>query len=428
MPTSPLFPSASGSREASTSNHAGHVALTIGFGRAFSWELSAITVWSFDRAVVATATVPTTLVVLTDDPSVLGPHRAAVPRLVVQQFNLTSLRSAWRIGRATLTPADSVWFRFALLTTYVERHCRDAELVLLFDLKDILFESSPFVLAPRDSASSRALNTLTSFTEAFPVQKGSWNHKAMLHFKETRGSIAVIDEVVSRRPLGLNSGIMLGPPRVVEQHARRLTKAVLGLTPLPKTMMGIDQGAHNLLVYGSLFSVDAGDWGSGGGDGGGGNARAVHTKHNIIGMNLNGTCPVLTMHMISPLIYQCDEVNREAPGASLFGIRSSASNKPYIMVHQWNRAPETVQRAVLCHHRHILSLPRIRCGSRATCRPFAPEKSLLLPDEREMLHKLSYPSFWRSWCPKSTGCVTDSEAISLRERPNGQPVAPRAAE
>ena len=418
----PLFrawPSGSG---AATTVHAGHVALAIGFGRTFSWELSAITTWSFDRAVTAVeSTTQTQMVVLTDEPAHLAPHRAAVPRLIVQPFNLAALRKVWRIRATSLMPQDSVWFRFALITSYIERHCSAAELVLLFDLKDVLFQASPFELAPRSSATGRAKGALTSFTEAFPVRRGSWNHKAMLNFKDVNGTMLLIDEIVRRQPLSLNSGLLLGPPHVVCEHTRRITLAVLQIMPLPKdAFMGVDQGAHNLLVYGAMSSTTpvGSPWGTKAESKGSG----ANDQHHIVAMNLQGTAPVLTMHMIDPLLYTCDDVDTNRPGSSVFRLRSNRSGAPYVMVHQWNRAPETVQRALLCHHRHLLSLSHLSCGPRTACMPFRPEKSLVPQEEREILHKLSFPSLWQKMCPKSTGCKTDTDmAVRLRATPNAGP-------
>lgn len=385
----------------------GHVAVTLGFGSAFSWEMAALTLWSFERATVD-ATPFTSLVVLTDTPEQLDRHRAKVAQLRVQAYNLTALQALERIDR-TLLPQDAVWFRFLLQARYIARYCQRSELVLLFDLKDILFGSSPFVLAPRSSATGRVHNTLTSFTEMYILRRGSWNYKMMLPFNTTYPGLA--DDIVQRQLVGLNDGLLLGPPRIVERHARRLGSGVTGVQPPPKRLDGLDQGLHNLLVYQKLLkSVGATETED---------ERAPSSEaqgtvdlgvppYTLIQMTSNASCPVLTMHMLDANLYTCDEVDRDAPGSSVFRLRSVSTGQPFIIVHQWNRAPETVLRAVLCHHRHLLSLPRLRCGSKTACHPFRPERSLVRQDEREVLHKLVYPTIWRSMCPPS-GCVTNED-------------------
>lgn len=414
----PLFPHEPNSSTAARHSHRGNVAIGFGYGRTFSWELSIITLWSFDKAV--TAEEPSTsLIVLTDTPEALAPHRTALPRLLVQPFNLRILSSVWNISR-TLRDNDAVWFRFLVQASYMASHCRHANLVLLFDLKDVLFQSSPFALAPSD-ADGRPLETLTSFTEAFPVRRGSWNHKAMAHFASSakqRGPFATsvpsvsetIEIITSRRLLGLNSGLLLGPPHVVERHARALSNAVVALNlPASSGATGVDQGAHTLFVYGALHaSLAAGD-ASGG--------AKKPPPHTVRPMYLNGTGPVLTLHMLSGDLYTCDSVDASAPGSGVFRLRSAKSREAFVMVHQWNRAPETYQRAVLCHHRHLLHLPRLRCGPRnVACRPYQPERVLVNQDEREIIHKLNFKKevalgFCRSW---RTGCVTpESERITL---------------
>ena len=404
MSSSALFPD--GDRSAAQHVHTGNVACAIGYGQSFSWELSMLTLWSFDKAVTADAPSSTSLVVLTDTPSALAPHQAALPRLRVQRFNMGVMSSVWNISRPLLD-SDAVWFRFMVQASYVERHCHDAALVMLFDLKDILFQSSPFALAPRAPLTSSPLETLTSFTEAFPIRRGSWNHKAMKHFIDNGPSdSAIVEEIILKRKLGLNSGILIGPPRVVQRHAMAVSRAVVGLKlSAHANMMGIDQGAHNLLVYRAMLAP---------------RAPSETPPHTVIPMNLNATCEVLTLHMLNPMLYDCDEVDRSRPGSSVFRLRSSMSGDAFVMVHQWNRAPETVQRAVLCHHRHLLNVTRLHCGPRTSCRPYFPERSLVRQDEREMLHKLNWnKKVWQPFCSSTkTGCVTpESERIRLWPEP-----------
>ena len=384
--------------------HAGYVAICLGFGAGFSWEMAMITLWSFSKAAIEKASVPTSLVVLTDTPQLLERHRAAIPSLRVQTYNLTVLRKVERIER-TLAPPDAGWFRFPLQATYVQRFCRDAELVLLFDLKDVLFQSSPFALAPR-SNNGRPLDTLTSFTEMWQLRRGSWNHKKMAPFN--RSYPQLINRIIDQKPLGLNDGLLMGPPRVVTRYVRELSSGVLGLKPAPAQLEGLDQGLHNILVYKTKLPMNQRE--------GGPREESASTAvppHTIIAMNLQGNCPVLTMHMIDPNIYSCDSVDRAVPGSSIFRLRSVASGEPFVMVHQWNRAPETVQRAVLCHHRHLLSMSKLRCGPTTSCAPWKPEKLLVQPDEREVLQKFAYPRSWRGWCPGKKCITEDTDKIGL---------------
>ena len=65
--------------------HTGHVALSLGFGAGFSWEMSMITLWSFDAAVTRASTVPTSLVVLSDTPHLLGKHRRSEERRAMRR-------------------------------------------------------------------------------------------------------------------------------------------------------------------------------------------------------------------------------------------------------------------------------------------------------------------------------------------------------
>ena len=385
--------------------HVGHVAICLGFGTGFSWEMGMITLWSFFKAALEKASVPTSLVVLTDTPQLLERHRAAIPRLQVQTYNLSVLRNVERIER-TLAPPDAGWFRFPLQATYVQRFCRNAELVLLFDLKDVLFQSSPFALAPRSKIDGRPLDTLTSFTEMWQLRRGSWNHKKMVPFN--RSFPQLINGILDRKLLGLNNGLLMGPPRVVKRYVRELSGGVLGLTPAPAQLEGLDQGLHNILVYKTKLQINQREEGPREES-----ASAAVPPHTIIAMNLQGNCPVLTMHMIDPNIYSCDSVDRAVPGSSIFRLRSVASGEPFVMVHQWNRAPETVQRAVLCHHRHLLSMSLLRCGPSTSCAPWKPEKVLVQQDEREVLQKFAYPRSWRSMCPARKCITADSDRIGL---------------
>ena len=361
----PLFPHA-------PSLHTGHVALSLGFGAEFGWEMAMLTLWSFHKAVVETAVIPTSLVVLTNTPQLLQKHQAAVPSLRVQTFNMSVLRSLEHINRP-LEPADGGWFRFPLQATYVQRYCQQAQLVLLFDLKDILFQSSPFELAPR-SPNGEPQDTLTSFTEMWKLRRGSWNHQKMAPFKHIYPTL--IDRILEAKLTGLNNGLLMGPPNRVAHYVRELSSGVLGLTPRPAVMEGLDQGLHNLLVYRQKFADEDQP------------SRAVAPAHTVIEMNLNATCPVLTMHMLNPDIYTCDHVDRERPGTSVFRFRSVASGEAFTLVHQWNRASECVQRAVLCHHRHLFHLPRVRCGPTTSCHPCRPERAFVQQEEREVLQKV----------------------------------------
>ena len=383
----------------------GHVAISLGFGASFGWEMALTTVWSFHKSVLEVSPIPTSLVVLSDTPHLLERHRRAVPRLIVQSYDLSALQKLEGINR-NLEPADAGWFRFPLQATFVERYCQQADLVLLFDLKDVYFQSSPFALAPRAAAGDRPLDTLTSFTEMWKLRRGSWNHNKMTPF--ARAYPNLVDTIIDRRVLGLNDGLLMGPPRVVSRYVRELTRGFLGLTPRPKVMEGLDQGLHNLLVYRSLLQL-------------GGGGTPTGETHHVIEMNLNATCPVLTMHMLDCGIYTC-EGDLSAPGSSLFRMRSRMSGEAFVMVHQWNRAPETVQRAVLCAHRHLLNLSHVTCGPRTSCHPCQPEKRLVRQDEREVLQKFAYPRSWKQMCPVTIGpdgvkkkaCITaESDRVTM---------------
>ena len=57
----------------------GHVAISLGFGASFGWEMALTTVWSFHKSVLEVSPIPTSLVVLSDTPHLLERHRRAVP-------------------------------------------------------------------------------------------------------------------------------------------------------------------------------------------------------------------------------------------------------------------------------------------------------------------------------------------------------------
>ena len=342
------------------------------------------------------------LIVLTDTPHLLERHRAAVPRLTVQPYNLTVLRTIEHLDRE-LQPGDAGWFRFPLMATYIQRYCRRAELVLLFDLKDVLFQTSPFALAPRSPTTGEPLPTLTSFTEYFKMRRWTWNHMMMLPFNKSFPNL--IELIMTRHVRALNNGLLLGPPRVVERHVRELSAGVLGLRPPPAKTEGLDQGLHNLLVYSQhLWPEDAAPSSPP-------TLTEARISHTVIPMNFNATSPVLTMHAMPPTLYACDEHGL---------LRSRASGATYVIVHQWNRAPETVQRAILCRHRHLLSTSKLRCDPfPPACHPtglsdlWKPSPTILQQEEREIILKVSYPRTWWSLCPARKCITAASERVTL---------------
>ena len=72
---------------------------------------------------------------------------------------------------------------------------------------------------------------------------------------------------------------------------------------------------------------------------------------------------------------------------------------------------------MLCHHRHLLSMSKLRCEPTTSCHPVKPERELVQQDEREVLHKFGYPKIWRTMCPiagRARRCVTsDADRIGL---------------
>ena len=263
---------------------------------------------------------------------------------------------------------------------------------------------------------------LTSFTEAFAVQRGAWNHQVLLAFREVEGNGALIEEMVRTKWLTLNSGLMLGPPETVASHARALAMAVLGLRKPPEDRTGLDQAAHNLLAFRAQSSSGA-------------------TRFNVVPLDLpNLTCPVLTMHMLGLPLVTCDPVRVDAP---VFRLRSAATGRAFTMVHraradsnrqnwrtahrcacdaEWNRAHHRVIRAVVCHHRHLLHVAGLECGARATCSARRGGAAILRQDEREVLHRLLNPASWRDVCAKAADgtpqCETnESVLVGLRNRP-----------
>ena len=143
--------------------------------------------------------------------------------------------------------------------------------------------------------------------------------------------------------------------------------------------------------------------------------------HTIVPMTQNLSCPVMTMHMLSSELYSCDEDDPKRRGSRVFRLRSVASGQAFAMVHQWNRAPKTVIRAVLCHHRHLLSVPRLQC-EKATCFPVRDRsgRTPLLQAEVEVVAKFVSPGEWHNVCRGHNRtylgeCVTtEDEQVTLR--------------
>ena len=151
----------------------GEVALAVGWGPSPSlWAKFAVSLASLAKAAPAATVV---LFSNVDARALMGiPQYMLPPRLLVLNFSLPSLQAAWGFDARPLELADSGWWRFPLFASFVRSHCLDAERLLWFDLKDLLFIRSPFELLPTAVASSILTTTETGSIVYHRASSPSW--------------------------------------------------------------------------------------------------------------------------------------------------------------------------------------------------------------------------------------------------------------
>lgn len=166
---------------------------------------------------------------------------------------------------------------------------------------------------------------------------------------EVSGPLLTRRFLQQRRPI-VNLGLVLGPPWLIVQHAHRIAAMLLHsvmhdprLRGASVGTMGIDQGAHILLVYGSLACYAALNNGSRPREG-------TSPPYTLLQQGATAASPVLTWGGGAGYIDL-----RTTNSTRLYTINPAAravlsvkTGRPFAVLHQWDRAPDVVQRSLLC--------------------------------------------------------------------------------
>lgn len=180
-------------------------------------------------------------------------NHALRPELVVQTVKVSRMRTAWGIAKRVVG-SDGQWYRVLLLTSFVRRTCMAARGVMLLDLKDMVVQLPPWMLV--------SPGRLSVFEEETNFKKPGWNRDVLKLFlrpsaapERERSEVAGI---ISERRRVINSGIMLGTPSTLLTHLLALCRQLHALGGRhDRWVRGVDQPAHNLVVYRALGETPA---------------------------------------------------------------------------------------------------------------------------------------------------------------------------
>ena len=414
MSDDPLFsPWSIGSAE--TLCDGANVAIVLGLGdnTAF-WALGSLTTASFLAATRSDATRANMLLFTDKEPAraaellELNHGAADRARVRISNFNLTELRLRLSLpSTRQLGGGDGGWVRFALLAAFVSRHCSAARAIFNFDLRDVLFQTTPFRLAAPGHA-------LTSFAEGTPVTSASWNGRIILPYlddREWQGEVnsstianrATFRYMIHQRLPAVNSGAMFGSPAAFVEHALLLNDFLMRRRSCREggALHGVDQAVHMLLVYATLHwqkhvehAADRGDaststsapphvlyhplaplrasdtriatlartltYGAGAAStSDDGTSRSwleqsvLGTReelvYNVVDLPVNACTPAIALGLVA-------QSSHTKPQDELYGvdsqsglIKSTKCGRPFAFVHQYNRANSKVQLDLACH-------------------------------------------------------------------------------
>lgn len=325
----------------------GNVALAVGWGPSQPlWDKYRLSLASLAAAAPTTAAV---LFSNVDAPALMRVPRVALPeQLLILNVSLPSLQHAWQFRSLNLTLADSGWWRMPLFASFLVSHCRQADTVFWFDLKDVVFQLSPFELVPKAHDGSRLPTIVSALEPPGSFRYRQWNYKAAawhlgkLPMDDPACSLsasALRRQLMKKASPAVNLGLVLAPPVLLARQAHRIARMVLKVLLSGRVRpdangfggFGIDQGAHLLLAYGALECHT------------GRNDMSTTPPHWLLTQTANGAGKVLTFgghaFLVDAAVYKLD-----AAGI----MRSSETGARYAVIHQYDRHPASLQRALWC--------------------------------------------------------------------------------
>ena len=345
----------------------GNVALAVGWGPSQPhWDKYRLSLASLAAAAPTTTTV---LFSNVDAPALMRVPRVALPeQLLILNVSLPSLQHAWQFRSLNVTlPADSTWWRMPLFASFLVSHCRQADTVFWFDLKDVVFQLSPFELVPKAQDGSRLPTIVSALEPPGSFRRRQWNFKAAawhlgkLPMDDPECSLsasAMCRQLMRQASPAVNLGLVLAPPVLLARQAHRIARMVLKVLLSGRVRpdangfggFGIDQGAHILLAYGALECHK------------GRNNMSTAPPHWLLTQTAKGAGKVLTFgghaFLVDAAVFKLD--------AAGF-MRSSETGARYAVIHQYDRHPASLQRALWCCRFPSLD---IECAGRCTQRRY----------------------------------------------------------